>query len=95
MNKRLKKLIVLTLLLIAPLIYINRSSYIAKYSWKSVSKNRIIDWMEFTNEYLMLDGKTIRLVDTKEKKGRIILCLHKYLIARNNNGEICFYTNKG
>lgn len=78
-----------------PLIYINRNSYISEYSWKSVSQNKIIDWMEFNDGYLTLDGRTVRLVESNKKEGTILFCFHKYLIAKNNKGELCFYTNKG
>lgn len=90
----MKKIILsLLLILIVFLFYFNRSSYIESYSWKSNSSNYISDFIEFSEETYKIKGK--KIIGNKEKKGYIILCLHKYLIVTNSKNEICLYENIG
>jgi hypothetical protein len=93
MNKRFLK-ILLAVLLLLPLCYWNLNCVIAKSSWKSVSQNRISDWMDFNKGYLKLEGRLIIAGDSDEKKGVVILSLYKYLITMNNDGDFCFYARK-
>ena len=89
-----KKLIMFVLVcLLTSLIYINRNLYIESISWKSCSDNRISDFISFSKEGIHIKRKSIILEN--KTYGTIILCLHKYLIATNNDGDFCIYINKG
>ncbi len=92
-NSMAKKIIVTVIILLSLVIFfLNRNSYIESFSWKSNSTNSISDFIEFNKGY-QLKGKKIVYGD--KTYGTIWVCLHKYLIVTNSQGQLCLYSNKG
>jgi len=83
----------LVAILLIPLIYINRNEYIKSVFWKSNSLPHISDFLQFQKGGYEIDGRTI--VANNEKYGTMIICIEKYLIVTNKEGEMCLYANKG
>lgn len=83
----------LLFLLLIFLFYLNRTSHIESYWWKSNSDYRISDFLHFSEKTYYIKGR--KILGAGQKKGFVVLCLHKYLIVTNNDNKICVYVNKG
>lgn len=87
-----KVFIVIIVLCVSFLYFINTRDYIKSFYWKLNSTNRISDFLEFDG---LLEIRNRKILVSDQEYGTIILCLHKYLIVTNNNGDLCLYVNKG
>ncbi len=87
-----KTIYVIVIITIFATYYFNRNNYIESQLWKSNSKNKFVDLIEFNITY-KIKGKNI--IFENEKHGELVFCFFKYLIIKNKSGAYCLYYSKG
>jgi hypothetical protein len=94
--KTFKKLILcFTLVILAFLYYVNRSSYIKKYDWKYDGGSDICDYLTFyAQNRFRLEGRTVFL--DEKNIGTVWICLGYYIVIRSEqSNEFGLYARKG